>query len=84
MANGKSEVRFEIPLEDLAVIDAYCLCNNGLSRTSVMSEILLNWTKDKRYEAMMICRVAGINPIRPESDSDRTPTSPESDRSRGL
>ena len=72
--DGKSEVRFDIPLEDMAVLDAYCLCNGGLSRTAVISKLLLDWTKDKRHEAMMICRVAGINPIRSESDSDRTPT----------
>jgi len=83
MADGKSEVRFDIPLEDMAVLDAYCLCNN-LSRTAVIQNLLLDWTQDKRREATMICRVAGINPIRSESDSDHTPMSPGPGRSKGL
>lgn len=73
MADGKCEVRFDIPLEDMAVLDAYCLCNGGISRTSVISKLLLDWTKAKRREAMMVCRVAGINPMTSESDSDRSP-----------
>lgn len=80
MADGKSEVRFDIPLEDMAVLDAYCLCNGGISRTSVISKLLLDWTQDKRREATMICRVAGINPMGSESDSDHTPMSPKSGR----
>lgn len=79
MADGKSEVRFDIPLDDLAVLDAYCHCNS-LSRTSVISRLLQDWTKAKRYEAMMVCRVAGINPIRSESNSGLTPVSPEPGR----
>lgn len=70
MADGKSEMRFDIPLEDMAVLDAYCTCNS-MSRTAVISKLLLDWTKAKRYEAMMVCRVAGINPM--TSESDRSP-----------
>ena len=65
-ADGTSEVRFDIPLEDLSVLDAYCTAS-GKKRTVVMAMLLLDWTKSKRYEAMMICRVAGINPNAPES-----------------
>lgn len=71
-ADGKSEVRFDIPLRDLAVLDAYCHAT-GKGRTAVMLALLQEWTEAKRYEAMMVCRVAGVNPMASESDSDRTP-----------
>lgn len=71
MADGKQEVRFDIPLNDLAVLDAYCSAT-GKGRTAVMAELLLAWTKAKRHEAMMVCRVAGINPMLPEHDRSAT------------
>lgn len=70
-ADGKSEVRFDIPLRDLAVLDAYCHAT-GKGRTAVMLALLQEWTEAKRYEAMMVCRVAGVNPM--ASESDRSPT----------
>lgn len=73
--DGKSEVRFEFPNDDLAVLDAY-YNSTGKSRTAVICDLLNNWTKNKRHEATVICRVAGINPMRPESDSGRTPAQP--------
>lgn len=77
MADGKCEVRFEFPIDDVAVLDAYCLCHTGTSRTAVMAKLLSDWTKTKRQEATMICRVAGINPIRPESESGQSGAKPD-------
>lgn len=67
MADGKSEVRFDIPLDDLVVLDAY-YSSTGKGRTAVMATLLTDWTQAKRREAMMICRVAGINPMSSECD----------------
>lgn len=68
MTGGKSEVRFDIPLDDMAVLDAYCSIT-GKARTAVMAQLLTDWTQTKRREAIMVCRVAGINPM--TSDTDR-------------
>lgn len=57
----KTEVRFELPTDDIAVFDAYSIAT-GRSRTAVMAEILAQWIAAKRHEATLICRVAGINP----------------------
>ena len=37
------------------------------ARTEVIKSLLSGWSKDKAHEAMMICRVAGINPTASDS-----------------
>lgn len=68
MADGKFEIRFEIPADDLAVLDAYCN-STGKGRTSVIASLLADWTKAKRHEAIVICRTLQINPM--SSDEGR-------------
>lgn len=65
------ELRFEMPNEDVAVIDAYCSAT-GRCRTEVVKEILAIWAKDKLHEATLIMRVSGRNPVRSECDSGHT------------
>ena len=60
------EVRFEMPREELDVLDGYCAAT-GRSRTDVIRETLRGWSAKKLHEATLICRVAGVNP----SASDR-------------
>jgi len=66
-SNGpkRSEIRFEIPDEDLAVLDGFCAADNS-DRTTVIRSILSEWSKSKLREATLICRVAGINPLSPD------------------
>lgn len=66
-----AELRFEMPDEDVGVIDAFCSAT-GRSRTDVVRDILTVWTKDKLHEATLIIRVSGRNPVRPESDRNVT------------
>lgn len=61
-----TEVRFEAKSESVAVIDGYCSAT-GKCRTAVINEILEAWANDRLREAMMICRVAGVDPMRPET-----------------
>jgi hypothetical protein len=61
-----TEFRIEIPVDELAVLDGYCSAT-GKTRTGVIRSLLGIWAKDKAHEAMMICRVAGINPTSPDS-----------------
>lgn len=61
----KCELRFEIPEEELAVIDGYCSAT-GSDRTTVIRKILAGWTSNKLNEATVILRVVGNNPAASE------------------
>lgn len=61
-----TELRLEVPREDVAVLDGYCSAT-GKSRSEVIRSLLASWSKDKLHEAMVICRVAGINPASSEA-----------------
>lgn len=62
-----AEIRLEVPDDELAVVDGYCAAN-GKGRTDVIRSLLRDWSALKASEAIMICRVAGLNPTGPESD----------------
>jgi hypothetical protein len=66
MADGKTEVRVEVPIDELRVLDGYC-SGTGKHRTDVIREMLAEWSAKKRHEVIILCRVAGINPFEPES-----------------
>lgn len=59
------DVRLEVERTTVDVLDGYCSAS-GKCRNKVINEILLEWAEGKRHEAMMICRVAGINPANPD------------------
>jgi len=64
------EVRFVANSETLAVLDGFCSAT-GTCRTAFINSLLEAWAKDKLHEAIMVCRVAGVNPMQPESDRKR-------------
>lgn len=55
------EIRFEAKDSTVAVLDGYCSAT-GKCRTAFINGLLEDWAKAKSNEAMIICRVAGINP----------------------
>lgn len=61
------EIRFEAKAETVAVIDGYCSAT-GKCRTGFINDLLEAWAKDKLHEAMVVCRVSGVNPMTPDSD----------------
>ena len=61
------EIRFEVSREDAATLDAYCQAT-GKNATQLMRELLVKWSRAKRHEAMMICRMLTINPMAPDQD----------------
>lgn len=63
------EVRFEMPLDDLAVLDGYCSAT-GKARTDVIKMLLAEWSERKLHEATIVLRVAARTPTRPESSRD--------------
>jgi len=65
MADKTTEIRFELPLSELAVVDGYCN-GTGKDRTKVLKEIIAAWSKEKLHVATVICRVAGVNPMLPD------------------
>lgn len=61
-----TELRVELPAEEVAVLDGYCQAT-GKSRAVVVRKLLKDWSDKKRHEAILICRVSGGNPGAPES-----------------
>lgn len=62
---GSSELRFEVPTDELAVLDGYCQAT-GADRTHVLKQIIADWSGKQLHVATLICRVAGVNPTDPE------------------
>jgi hypothetical protein len=56
-----TEISFELPASEVAVLDGYCQANN-LKRTAVFRRLLREWSEKKHHEATVIIRVAGSKP----------------------
>ncbi len=69
MPADRTEISFEDPASEAAVIDGYCSAKK-IKRTAVMRMLLKEWSNKKHLEAIMICRVAGIKPEDPGADRD--------------
>jgi len=63
---AKTEVRFEVEAEELSVIDGYCSATDKC-RTEIIKTILSEWSEKKLHESILVCRVAGVNPIAVEA-----------------
>lgn len=59
------EVRFEAKAETVAVLDGYCSAT-GKCRTSFINQLLDEWAASKLHEAVIVFRVAGVNPTESE------------------
>jgi hypothetical protein len=64
------EIRFDADKEHCAVLDGYCSAT-GKHRSEVMGHLLAEFAIAKRREAILICRVAGVNPH--TSEPERQP-----------
>jgi hypothetical protein len=62
----RTEIRFEAVTAELAVMDGYCAAT-GKTRTDVLRALLADWSRERLHEATLICRVAGVNPMAPDS-----------------
>ena len=60
------EIRFELTPGDVDVLDGYCQAS-GATRTDVFKRLLKEWSDQKLHEAILVCRVARVNPAAPES-----------------
>lgn len=56
-----TEISFELPAIEVSVLDGYCQAT-GKKRTTVMRQLLREWSEKKHHEAIVICRVAGDKP----------------------
>lgn len=61
MTDRTTEISFEVPAEEAAVIDGYCSAK-GIKRTQVMRQLLKEWSAEQHHVATVICRVAGVKP----------------------
>lgn len=66
-----TEISFELPADEVAVLDGYRQAH-GESRTTVLRQILREWSEQRHREAVSICRVAGNNPTTPGTDRHRS------------
>ena len=66
---AKTEVRFEVESEELSVIDGFCSATDKC-RTEIIKSILSEWSEKKLHESILVCRVAGVNPM--ASDTHRS------------
>ena len=67
LARGSAPVvtlEFEISASEFAVLDGY-IKGSGRTKTSVMKEILREWSEQKHRESIYVVRVAGNNPDAP-------------------
>ena len=62
-----SELRAEVDRRTLAVMDGHCSAT-GKCRTKLTNEILSAWAEQKLHESILVCRVAEVNPMAPDSD----------------
>lgn len=69
MAERNTEISFEVPASEAAVLDGYCNAH-GIKRTTVFRRILREWSEKKHHEATVIVRVAGSKPVAPDADRD--------------
>lgn len=67
MSATRTELRVELPADELAVLDGHCQAT-GSDRSKVLRQVLREWSEVKLHEAIVICRVAGRNPMAPEYD----------------
>lgn len=65
MNDRKTEIRFEVPAQEVSVLDGYCQAT-GKDRTHVIRDLLGKWSADQLHVATLILRVAGRNPTQPE------------------
>lgn len=72
MAARVTEISFELPADEVAVLDGYCQATNQ-KRTAVFRRLLREWSDQKHRESILICRVAGCNP----DATDLTRVTPE-------
>ena len=66
MSRQTVEIRFELPAEEVSVLDGYGQAT-GKTRRDVIRALLKDWSLRKHHEATLITRVAGDKPAQPES-----------------
>lgn len=63
MNSDSTELRVNnFPIDVLNVMDGFAQAN-GLSRAEITREVMGKWAAEKKHEATLICRVAGVNPF---------------------
>lgn len=62
---GKTEIRAEVPSDELAVIDAHCQAT-GKSRTDIVRTLIREFSECEIHRATMVLRAVRINPLASE------------------
>lgn len=61
-----AELRLDVPVDDLAVLDAYVQADSKRSRASVVRELIRNFSDGQLHTATMVCRAKRIDPLAQE------------------
>lgn len=72
----RTEIRFEVEQDDVAVLDGYCQ-GGGLDRATVMRRILREWSERVLHQSMVVCRTTGRNPFATERRRNAGGAAPE-------
>ena len=58
-----AELRLDVPVDDLAVLDAIVQSDSGSSRASVIRGLIREFSGREVHRATMVCRAVRINPL---------------------
>lgn len=68
-ATRMTEISFEVPADEVAVLDGSCSAK-GVKRTTVIRRLLREWSAEIHHVSTVVCRVAGSKPATPDTDRD--------------
>ena len=71
MNDDEAELRVELLKSEMEVLNAYKQATGATSK-DVIRELLGEWSKKKRHEWTVGCRIAGINPTDSETHRGMT------------
>lgn len=61
-----AELRLDVPVDDLAVLDAFVQADSARSRASVVRDLIRQFSDAQVHVATMVCRARRINPLSQE------------------
>lgn len=67
MTDAETEIRFEAPVADVQILDAYWMAE-GSSRKEVLCSILGLWAQKQRHFASLVTKLTGGNPTAAADD----------------
>lgn len=58
-----TELRIDVPVDDLAVLDACVQADSSSSRASIVRKLIREFSEREIHRSTMVCRAKRINPL---------------------